>query len=790
LINSLEDLISPVYLFLDDYQFISNSVIHAGLTFFLDHIPANVHLVMASRSDPPIPMARLRARGQMTELRADDLRFNYDEINKLFTKVMGFELTAEDMVYLAERTEGWIAGLQMAALALKSIPQTIPSSATQFIKNFAGSHRYILDFLVEEVLSNQPQEIQNFLLQTSILENLSGSLCDTVIASHSNGLEDEARSSQHILEYLERSNLFLVSLDSDRNWYRYHHLFSDLLRVRLEQHAPHTVSNLHLRASEWFEKNQRLPEAINHALDARDYDRACQLIELLVGERMFAQNGIGLLLGWIRRLPPEIVSSRPWLCIVQATSAMFINDVEKIEPLLRTAELAIKRQDRQELYNHWKGQIANLRAFVFDVKNNVPGTIEMVHQALEFLDPEDPATRTYAKYLLGRAYFICGDFTQAIQTLTENVRDCMQANGTNIIAPSLSALSKIYRIQGRLRDSIELLNEGRAFIERYNPQRVTVAGLAYVGLANAQREWNNLVEAEEIIRKSLALCEPWVNPSSTCGCYTVLARILLNQGHLSAAGHALHLAEESLHGRTPLADVISDVNVVRVGLWLASHQIPMASQWVQNWEKSVDPGQPFSIPREQDEITRTHVQIAEGKHEIALHSLEHLASATETGGRIGFLIEIRILQALAFQALHDHGQAHDMLQKSLALAEPEGYLRIYVNEGQPMRELLQMYVHAGRGEQISYAYKLLAAFNVPITSVPVESPLSNLVESLTAREIEILQAMGEGLSNHQIAEKFVLAEGTVKFYVHAVLEKLGVHNRTQAVLEAKKIKII
>ena len=344
-INHIQEFATAILVVLDDYHFISNRTIHEGMLFLLDHLPPNVHLVIATRSDPPIPLARLRARRQLTEIRADDLRFSYEEVDDLFNQLMGLGLSPQEMARLGERTEGWIAGLQMAALALNSISPAKQSDASLFIKNFSGSNRYILDYLMEEVLSHQPQDIQDFLLQTSILENLNGSLCDAVIGIRSRKLAGEGRTSQEILEYLERENLFLVSLDSDRLWYRYHHLFTDLLRARLEQHDPQGVPALHLRASEWYEQNQRLSEAVDYALNARDYDRACRLIGVVAEQRMLAQNGMPLLLGWIQRLPPEITLTQPWLNIAQAWSAMFLNEVEKIEPLLAAAEQAIHPED-------------------------------------------------------------------------------------------------------------------------------------------------------------------------------------------------------------------------------------------------------------------------------------------------------------------------------------------------------------------------------------------------------------------------------------------------------------
>jgi len=790
LLNDLERLAVPIFVVLDDYHAITNKAIHESIAFLLDHLPSNVHLIMATRSDPPIPLARLRIRRQLVEIRAADLRFSYEEAKSLFNEMMTLGLTPDDTARLEERTEGWIAGLQMAALALRSISQTKPEAISFFVSNFAGSNRYILDYLVEEVLNHQPQEIQNFLIQTSILESLSGPLCDAVTGIRPGASGGEAWSSQSILEYLERSNLFLVSLDTDRLWYRYHHLFADLLRARLEQNALQLVPELHRQASEWYEHNQRFPDAIAHALHALDYRRACRLIEILVEERMHAQSGITPLWIWIRQLPPEIVLTRPWLCIMQATSAMFLNDVDKIEPFLKAAEQAIHQDDRPDLIKTWQGHIACLRAYVADVHNDVPRTIEMAHLALSCLQPDDHATQAFAKYLLGRAYYLCGDFSKALTTLTENVYKSIEANLANVIAPSLSMLSIIYRTKGNLRESLDLTADGRAYIESYDPRRVTIGGLAFVGQAIVLHEWNNLDEAEGIIRKSLELCKPWNSPSVTCRCFMVLARILQSRDKVNAAAEALRLAEESIRGRSPFPEVLSDLNVVRVGFWLAIGQLSRASQWAQEWQENAQPEDDFSIPQEQNEITLTRVLIAERSFEAALQILERLASATNSAGRIGHLIQIRNLQALAFHDKGNQAQALEMLDASLALAKPEGYIRTYVDEGERMLEMLLAYTRAVSSENNLYAQKILEAFAAhgPV-GVPIATS-SSLLEPLTTRELEILQAMAEGFSNRQIAEKFILAEGTVKFYVHAVLVKLGVHSRTQAILEAKKQKII
>ena len=781
LINELAEQDKNITFVLDDYQFISNPIIHNGMAFFLEHQPSNIHLVILTRSDPPMPLARLRARGQLTELRARDLQFTLEETTQLLNQIMALGLTQEDISRLVDRTEGWVAGLQMAALALTSQTDT-----ALFVKNFSGSHRYVLDFLVEEVLHNQSEDIQSFLIRTSILENLSGPLCDAVTELLS---ANPARSSQQILEYLERANLFLVPLDPERNWFRYHHLFADLLRARLEKQRPEDISILHLRASEWYRCNHQMSKAIDHVLSARDYDMACKLIDELV-EPLIAQNGIGSLLEWIHKLPLEIVTTHPWLCIAQAWSALFTNDVERIEPLLQVAEVNIRIDDPPVLQNAWRGHIACLRAFVADMHSDTAGAIEMAHLALDVYRLENPAHRAFAKYLLGRAYFIQGSSAQAREALTESVNVSIKAQATNIVAPTWSLLSKLYRIQGRLRASDEVLQEGEAYIERCNPQRVTVAGLVYRGQADNLREHNELESAENLGRHALELCEPWVNPTSMCNCYTLLGRVYQAQGQLSKAEEMLQAANESIQGHTPFSEVVSDLHAAWVGFWLATNQLPRASQWAQEHRAIADQKSTFSINNEQDEITRARVLIAEGELDTAIQSLECLASEAETGQRFGRLIEILNLQALALQVKGNTSQAMRALQKSLALAEPEGYLRIFLDEHEPMQDLLSSYIRSGSSQNRSYVQKLLHSFTGKSAAIDSSIQSTNIVDPLTSREREVLQLLTNGLTNREIAETLFLSEGTIKFHVHHVLEKLQARTRSQAIAIARKQNLL
>jgi LuxR family maltose regulon positive regulatory protein len=675
LLNNLCEVTDPFVLVLDDYHLITTQAIHNAITFMLDHLLPVMRLVIATRTDPPLPLARLRSRQQLAEIRANHLRFYPDETIEFLNQGMGLDLQEEDIQSLESRTEGWIAGLQMAALSMQG-----RQDLSQFIQSFTGSHRYIMDYLVDEVLIRQSEEIQKFLLNVSILKRLSGPLCDALL---------DQKDSLSILEKLEKANLFLISLDDNRNWYRFHHLFADLLHARLQQQSPERIPELHIRCSQWYEANQLMDEAIEHALAAQDYDRAARLIDQMAGP-MIARSGGLVLQGWIDRLPQEIALNRPWLCISQAWVRMSTGLIDQAEPLLQAAERRICSDDPPRLQQEWLGHIACIRAYLADLHGDVPATIEMAEQALQHLPREDTANRTSVGFVLGRAYLAQGQFSQGIAVLSENVRQCMEAGTFNMIAPSLAALSKIYRLQGRLHAVIDLLEKARQYIEPRDARRFYLAGNAYIGPAEVLREWNDLETAEITARTALDLVSVWENPSVTCAAYTVLARIFQSQGRLDAAMDALLSAEAAVRGRILVSDVQGDLNATRIKLWLSTGELNKADQWAQDWEKNLDPGAAFSISREQDEMTFTRVLIANGQSERASQILLRLAESSLTGGRNSRSIEALVLQSIALFKQKNTSEALRVIDQSLVLAEPEKYMRVFLDEGQPMADLLSL----------------------------------------------------------------------------------------------------
>jgi LuxR family transcriptional regulator, maltose regulon positive regulatory protein len=783
LINSLCELTAPIFLVLDDYQFITNSTIHEGMAFFLERLPVTAHVFIASRSDPPLPLARLRVLNLLTEVRAEALRFSQEEADVFLNQVMNLSLSPKNIAVLENRTEGWIAGLQMAALAMHGLSGQRHEDLPRFIQEFSGSHHYILDYLVEEILSRQPEHIRNFLLQTSILDRLCDSLCDAVLD------QDTTPPSQEILEHIEKENLFLIALDDQRRWFRYHHLFSDLLRTRLEHLFPEEVSRLHLRASAWHEKNQWMAEAVSHALSAKDTRQAGRLINQLA-ESMIAQSGSYTLMQWIQSLPDAYVCTQPWLCIALGWAYGFQGFVNPQEDYLREAENHIQPEDPLLLQNKWRAHIYTLRSMIASTRGDFLETVRIGNLALDLISPENVIVRIAVGFSLGRTYMSLGNFILANDLLWKTSRLCMETGIHYLIAPTIVAIAKAYRLQGRLYDTVESLRDVQNYIEEHHPNSIYSAYCAFLGTIDVLREWNQLEDAEALARKSLKALEPWNSQNCICACAVLLARIYQAEAKWDEAQNVFQSAAQAIEKQLPYGDIRADLNAAQVNFWLATGKLPLAEHWVEEWLKTYLPDAPFSITKEQDEITYARVLIAKQQAQEALKLLSRLALSAEAGGRNGRLIEILVLQA---KCLYQQEEVHDAfyaLEKCLTLAKPEGYLRIFLDAGNPMKELLLAYWQRSDSNLKEYVQKIISNFSLLPSSSPAGVRPTGLVEPLTTREQEVLCLVALGCSNRQIAEKLIIAEGTVKYYMHVILEKLDVQNRTQAIAKARNLKLI
>jgi ATP/maltotriose-dependent transcriptional regulator MalT len=794
LINELCSLPGQALLVLDDYHVLDTPAIHNAVAFLLDHLPPPLHLVIATRADPPLPLARWRARGQMAEIRADDLCFTTQEASQFFNQAIGPRLSAEEVEALDARTEGWIVGLQMAALSMCG-----REDVSAFVRAFSGSHHYVLDYLAEEVLDRQPSQIQQFLLQTSILDRLSGPLCEA-ITRQSGG--------QSLLERLEKANLFLVPLDDERRWYRYHHLFAGLLRARLVQtRGAQALEVLHTQAAGWYEASGFPAEAIHHALAAHDHDRAARLIESMC-ESAWLNGEFYRLLGWIKALPAELTRNRPWLCIWYTWTLLQSGTVQGVEALIHDtvcmgaawlrSEPANALPDTQALMDH----IATLRVISASCLRHDPGeTLKLASQVLELEPAENRKSSLIARcevlYNVGLAYYLTGELSRAEQTYQEVKRIARKIGFVLRDILVAHKLALIRQVIGRLHQPYHLYQETLAFIQEQGKQAFFGTGYLCCGMSHLLYEWNCPEEAQQMVAESLRLNEVAQVPHLFIDSYHAQARLLIAQQDLNAAQTMLQKAADLIQRHYCWPEVIGMNESYQVRLWLANGDLASAIRWA-NGHQLAD-SEASSFANEWAEIARARVHISQGLLDEATSLLERLARSAETGGRNGRLIEILALQAIALHAQGRMDAALTALERALALAEPEGYVRIFLDEAAPMADLLQLGCKHGTWAApwlVAYTNRLLAAFEqegqpVPRSepSVPVSGP-PPLIEPLSERELEVLRLLAEGSSNQAIAEALIVAIGTVKAHLHSVYGKLDVRTRTQAIARARELRLL
>jgi LuxR family maltose regulon positive regulatory protein len=759
LLNEVAALPEPIVLVLDDYHLVTAGAIHDGVAFFLEHLPQQLHLVIATRADPPLPIARLRARGQLTELRADDLRFTPEEVAAFLNDVMELNLHLEDVAALEARTEGWVAGLSLAALSLQG-----REDAHAFVEAFTGGHQYILEYLVEEVLSRQPQPVQRFLLQTSILDRLCAPLCDALTGGH---------DGADMLERLRRDNLFTVPLDDERRWYRYHHLFGDLLRKRLGQSPPFippagggVIEELHRRASRWHEENDFLEQAVKHARAAGDSERIAEIAEQAAGASMLDAR-LTALLRWVDALPQDVLRAHPRLQVYRAW-ALFMN-----------------------------GHLEAAQQALGDCR-----------QALETLppSPESDAPRRVLTRLLDIIDMVAQGFMYSMDNkIEEAIRVCRRARDLALedghvflVAQATEGLALAYYHQGRLRASAQSCQQV-IDLSAQNAAQAPLAAAGYVELAGIHIEWNDLKKAADLLDEALALCREWGIIQTLNEAYTAQSHLLQLRGDIEGAWNVLEKAREfgSMEGDSSLVNFRLATQQARLNLQTGKPE--KAVRWVEGTRAAFASGERGQqLPAafvETLQTTLARAYLAQDKAEEALAALEPLLAPAEAADAFLHVIEVCALKALALQALGDTSAALASLERSLALAEPEGFARVYLNEGPPMVELLRE--AASRDIHPEYTHKLLAAFGVSEygragvgSPIPPHSPTSTLLDPLTPRELDVLCLISDGLSNQQIAERLVIALNTVKRHTSSIYGKLGVKSRTQAVARARELGLL
>jgi LuxR family maltose regulon positive regulatory protein len=772
-------------LVLDDYHVITAEAIHRLLISLVEHLPPQMHLIIATRADPPLPLARLRARGQLTEVRAADLRFTREETQRFLQRVMHIELAPQDLALLQSRTEGWIAGLQFAGLSLQG-----RSDVSAFLTAFTGSHRFVLDYLSEEVFTLQSPQVQSFLLQTCILERLCGPLCDAVT---------EEASGQAMLDQLERANLFLISLDDQRQWYRYHHLFAEVLRGRLQQTQPSLLPELHRRASAWYEQHALLVEAVHHALAAPDVERVADLIEQH-GYSLALHGQVQTMLGWFNRLPDALILMRPRLCILHAFVLLLSNQIEASSARLHDVERGIERAPSTEDAQTMLGQVALTRGYIALYSGDVEGSIEWCRQALDLLPEAE--TGWWASSFLGtaRAYLVSGEATSAVEERVEAAAALARASGNLVtFLSSISLLGRLQVLQGRLRTGAHTYEQAMQVTPgREELQTLVNSADYYFGMGDLLRERNKLDEAEQHLSQGMDLVRGTLTVYAeivTLG-YTALARLQQARGNFQGALATLQAFTELAHQRHFVPRLLARGAAVQAQIEVAQGNVAAAVRWVEESGLSAS-DEEMSYPREREYLSLARVRIAQGQADPAgaflhdaLHVLDRLLQDAQHKARGSSAIEMLLLQALAWQAQAHQDQALAALERALALAEPEGYMRLFLDEGPAMLALLRL-AHA-RGLAPTYLAMLLVAAGEQAAS-PASHPTPRstlLVEPLTDRELEVLRLLAVGASNEEIAGQLVIAVSTVKRHVSNIFGKVSVSNRTQAVARAREIGLL
>jgi LuxR family maltose regulon positive regulatory protein len=789
LLNDLSAISNDVVVVLDDYHVIDARDVLDGMTFLLEHLPPQIHLMIASRADPALPLARLRGRGELVEIRAADLRFTPEEAAAYLNGVMELGLTAEDVTALEGRTEGWIAALQLAALSMRG-----RDDVAGFIAGFAGDDRYIVDYLVEEVLQRQSDQVRRFLLQTSILDRLSGPLCDAVTGRD---------GGKAMLETLDRENLFLIPLDDRRQWYRYHHLFADVLQAHLLDEHPTDVSDLHRRASAWYSQNGEPSEAIRHALVAKDFERAADLIELAVPATHQYRQEVTLR-RWLEALPQDLLRVRPVLSNAYAGSLLVRGEVEGVESYLQDAERwldpttgrppgSVARSPEmvvvdEEGFRALPASVAVHRAGQALILGDAAGTVAHARRALDLVSEDDHLGRGAAAALLGLVYWTNGDLDAARRWYADGMTSLEKAGYLSDVVGGAITLADLSIAQGRLREAMSTYQRGLRIATEHAPPVLRGAADMHVGMSQLLYERNELDAARQHLLTSRELGEHAGLPKNQYRWRVAMARIRAAEGDLGAALDLLNEAD-----RLYVSDFSPDVRPVpalRAQVWVAQGRLGEALDWARERDLSVEDD--VSYLHEFEHLIFARMLLAcyraarpaSSIREVIL-LVERLLRAAEEGARTGSLLEILVVQALAQQVQGDIAGALAPLQRALTLAEPEGYVRTFADEGPAMASLLR--AAAKQGMVRSYVGSLLAAFDTTGDRGQVKQ---GLIEPLSERELDVLRLLRTDLDGPDIARELVVSLHTVRSHTKNIYAKLGVNNRRAAVRRAAELELL
>lgn len=775
LVNELAQFSDPLLLILDDYHLITAQPIHDILSFLLHYAPPTFHLLITTRLDPPLPLARLRGRRELTELRAADLRFTPDEVAQFFNQVGVLELTSEDIAALSTRTEGWAVALQLVSIYLQG-----RTNVSNFVHTITGSHRYILDYLVEEVLQQQSDASQTFLLQTAILDSLSAPLCDAVTGQN-NGLT--------MLEHLQRNNLFIVSLDDEPRWYRYHHLFAGFLRVRLQAEQPDLQPTLHRQAAEWYQKHEYLAEAISHYLKAGELEAIADLIEEQ-DEYFLVRGENATLRGWIEALPKALVRTRPRLSITYAWALVAIGDVDALESGLQDVEHALATPQTTE--EEYRGEVQAIRAFLAFWQHDYKQATELSQHALAQLPPQQGSLRALLAFNLANVYARMGQVDAAIDYYEQAVAASRQAGNLSVALYALGYLGEWQALSGELHDAAHTYQRALQLATMPDGTLIPVAALAHIGLGKLHYQWNQLDDAAHHLSKGRELSQQAGILRAALDSLMTNA-LVKHQGKPERTDDILQEVEELAY-RWQQEEPIRQVQAIRARLAIAQGDLKAAARFLRQCSVSVNDEIPSAQRAIYPYLSLARLLIAQGSAKAsgthlpdAERLLTRLLTLTQTTNRTSQQIEILILHALLLDAQGKTSAAMAELQQALKLAEPEGYIRLFVDEGAPLQKLLE------QTHRSDYIQRLLSAFPHHEQAPPVPTPAPApppLLEPLTKREQQVLRLMAADLQSPEIAAQLFIAVSTVRSHIKHIYAKLDAHSRYEAVMRAEELNLL
>jgi len=769
LINQVSISSRDVYLVLDDYHRITNPDIHGAISYLLENLPDNVHLLIATRSDPPLRLAKLRAQGELCEIRVDDLRFTAPEAVQFLNQNMELDLTLEDIAILTEKTEGWIAGLQLAGLSLLKDPDK-----HKFVVAFAGDDRYIADFLLDEALNRQPKEIQTFLLETSLLDRFCAPLCNAVTGRN---------DSQAVLLELDQANLFLVALDNQRQWYRYHHLFGDLLQSRLKNLKSASLAELHHRASHWFEDNHLLADSVNHALAANEIERIVHLTEELAIYKMDAGE-LNVLFAWLDRQPETVYLQNPWLLVARTWFFFNKGEYDDVEIRLAEIEKVLSAQSYpQKLTARIQGHTAAIQAYLAEIRDEPAIAITCAEHALEILTEKDVQLRSFVAIRWANAAAWIGDYLNAIHALEEAGKASKLAGDGQLAVSALSEKATLQMIIGQLNQAVEGIFEIKEYAEtlaQKDGRRLPAMGQLYRQLSNILIERNRIAEAEYYIQEAVQICRNWGEKEALFSALTVLAKVHFINGEYEKFEDASDQSIEIAAQVSPY--VLFYATEMKHRFLLRQGRL----QEVEAWSQEREPIEisEYSHNHRLAYQNTAHLLVAQGKYAEALEIVESLLRIVGEVGAKTYLIRFKVLQAKIYHLMNQPSEALSVLEETLAIASPEGYVRSILDEGEIVPQLL--YQASEKGIFPEYCSQLLDEFSKEIPSQTDRSARTEgLVEPLSGREIEVLALIAKGYSNQEIAQELFLSLYTVKSHARNIFSKLCVKNRTEAVAKAR-----